>query len=110
MHGTTHERVDSRWENEKLHLQPISGRLPYPYVEEEIRKVARDAYVSWESNRYSVPWAYAGASVWVRGRDNQIEVHYGGEKIAVHPRASGKHRITVSTGSSRCRNIIMESR
>ena len=109
MHGTTHERVDSRWENEKLHLQPISGRLPYPYVEEELRKVARDAYVSWESNRYSVPWAYAGASVWVRGRDNQIEVHYGGEKIAVHPRASGKHRITVSTGSSRCRNIIMES-
>lgn len=93
VHGTTHERVDRRWESEKPQLQPIGGRLPYPYVDEELRKVARDAYISWESNRYSVPWAYAGSPVWVRDRENQIEVHYGGEKIAVHPRASGKHRI-----------------
>ena len=93
VHGTTHERVDHRWESEKLHLQPVAGRLPYPYVDEELRKVARDAYVSWESNRYSVPWAYAGSEVWVRDRQNQLEVHYGGERIAVHPRASGKHQI-----------------
>jgi len=66
VHGTTHERVDKRWAEEKLRLQSIHGRLPYPYVDEELRKVARDAYVSWESNRYSVPWTYAGASVWVR--------------------------------------------
>ena len=93
VHGTTHERVDHRWEAEKLKLQPIGGRLSYPFVDEELRKVARDAYVSWESNRYSVPWAYAGSPVWVRDRDNQIEVHYGGERIAVHSRASGKHQI-----------------
>jgi transposase len=93
VHGTTHERVDQRWENERDHLQPIVGRLPYPYVDEELRKVARDAYVSWESNRYSVPWAYAGSQVWVRDRDNQVEVHYGGERIALHARASGKHQI-----------------
>jgi transposase len=93
VHGTTHERVDCRWQSEKLHLQTVVGRMPYPYVDEELRKVARDAYVSWESNRYSVPWAYAGSQVWVRDRDNQIEVHYGGERIAVHPRASGKHQI-----------------
>jgi len=93
VHGTTHERVDRRWEAEKLKLQAIGGRLPYPFVDEELRKVARDAYVSWESNRYSVPWAYAGSPVWVRNRENQIEVHYGGEMIAVHPRACGKHQI-----------------
>jgi len=93
VHGTTHERVDGRWSQEKLRLQPIAGRLPYPFVDEELRKVARDAYVSWESNRYSVPWAYAGSPVWVRDRENQIEVHYGGDVIAVHPRASGKHQI-----------------
>ena len=93
VHGTTHERVDRRWDEEKLKLQPIHGRLPYPYVDAELRKVARDAYVSWESNRYSVPWAYAGSPVWVRDHEDQIEVHYGGEKIAVHRRASGKHQI-----------------
>src|SRR5215470_16154250 len=56
VHGTTHERVDQRLAEEQLRLQPIAGRLPYPYVDEELRRVARDAYVSWESNRYSVPW------------------------------------------------------
>jgi hypothetical protein len=93
VHGTTHEPVDHRWNAEKLQLQPIGGRLPYPFVDEELRKVACDAYVSWESNRYSVPWAYAGSPVWVRDRENQIEVHYGGETIAVHPRSPGKHQI-----------------
>ena len=93
VHGTTHERVDQRLAKEKLRLQPIAGRLPYPYVDEELRKVARDAYVSWESNRYSVPWTYAGASVWVRERGDQIEVHYGGQSIATHARASGKHQL-----------------
>jgi hypothetical protein len=93
VHGTTHEHVDRRWDEEKLKLQLTSGRLPYPYVDEELRKVARDAYVSWDSNRYSVPWAYAGCPVWIRDREGQIEVHYGKDKIAVHPRTSGKHQI-----------------
>jgi len=93
VHGTTHERVDWRWGEEKLKLQPIGGRLPYPFVDEELRKVARDAYVSWESNRYSVPWTYAGSPVWVRECEDQIEVHYGGEKIAVHRRVCAKHQI-----------------
>jgi Integrase core domain len=93
VHGTTHERVDRRWGEEKLKLQPIGGRLSYPFVDEELRKVARDAYVSWESNRYSVPWTYAGSPVWVRDCEDQIEVHYGEEKIAVHPRVSGKYQI-----------------
>jgi transposase len=93
VHGTTHERVNERWDEEKLRLQPLNGRLPYPYIDEELRKVARDAYVSWESNRYSVPWTYAGASVWVRQREEQIEVHYGGQCIAAHRRAPGKHQL-----------------
>jgi hypothetical protein len=93
VHGTTHEHVDRRWAEEKLRLQPIGGRLSYPYVDEELRNVARDAYVSWESNRYSVPWTYAGSPVWVRDREGQIDVHYGGERIASHSRVSGKHQI-----------------
>jgi len=32
VHGTTHERVDRRWEAEKLKLQSIGGRLPYPFA------------------------------------------------------------------------------
>ena len=54
MHGTTHEQVLKRWEEDRAHLQPINGRLAYPYRDDEQRKVARDAYVSWQGSRYSV--------------------------------------------------------
>ena len=27
-------------------MQPLNGRPPYPYMDDELRKVARDAYVS----------------------------------------------------------------
>jgi len=97
VHGTTHENVGQRWAEEKTKLHPIVGRPAYPYVEEELRKVARDAYVSWEGNRYSVPWVYAGQPVWVRDRGGQVEVHYGGERVAVHSRVAGKHHIITSS-------------
>jgi hypothetical protein len=66
VHGTTHEPVATRWDVDRLSLQPLDEQPPCPYVDDELRKVARDAYVSWEGSRYFVPWAYAGRSVWVR--------------------------------------------
>jgi hypothetical protein len=55
--------------------------------------VARDAYVSWQASRYSVPWQYVGKEVWVRERGIDVEVHYGGQRIAVHARAERRHQI-----------------
>jgi hypothetical protein len=74
-------------------LQPIKARPSYPYIDEELRKVARDAYVSWQGSRYSVPWAYAGRSVWVRERGADVEVRYGQERIALHSAARCKHLV-----------------
>jgi hypothetical protein len=51
-----------------LSLQPLDVQPPHPYVDDELRKVARDAYVSWQGSRYSVPWLYAGKQVWVHER------------------------------------------
>jgi transposase len=93
VHGTTHEQVASRWAAERPHLQPIKARPSYPYIDEELRKVARDAYVSWQGSRYSVPWAYAGRSVWVRERGADVEVRYGQERIALHSAARCKHLV-----------------
>ena len=94
MHGTTHERVPVRWEEDRLAMHPvIHGRPPYPYMDDEQRKVARDAYVCWRGSRYSVPWLYAGKEVWVRERGGDVEVRYGAERIAVHSQAAGRHRI-----------------
>jgi len=71
----------------------VNGRRPYLYSDDELRKVARDAYVSWQASRYSVPWQYVGKEVWVREQGGQVEVQCGGERIAVHARAARPHQV-----------------
>jgi hypothetical protein len=93
VNGTTHEQVLVRWQQDRESLQPINGRQPYPYCDDEQRKVARDAYVSWRGSRYSVPWQYAGKDVWVRGQNSAVEVRYGSERIALHAMAARRHQI-----------------
>src|SRR6185437_6677972 len=94
VHGTTHEQVSVRWNIDRVSLQPLDGRPPYPYVDDELRKVARDAYVSWHGSRYSVPWVYAGKQVWVREKEGgMVEVRYGDRRIAEHAQAPGMHLI-----------------
>jgi transposase len=94
VHGTTHMRVSERGDADHLALQPLAGRLPYPYIDQELRKVARDAFVDWHGSRYSVPWSYAGKQVWVREKvGGFLEVQYGDRRIAEHAQAPGRHRI-----------------
>jgi transposase len=93
VHGTTHEQVLIRWAEDQVSLQPVQGRPAYPFADEEQRKVARDAYVSWQSSRYSVPWQYAGKEVWVRQQEGEVEVHCGAELIARHAPAVRRHQI-----------------
>jgi hypothetical protein len=44
-------------------------------MDDEQRKVARDAYMLWNGSRYSVPWQYAGKEVWVRDHGPAVEIH-----------------------------------
>ncbi|HVP42931.1 MAG TPA: IS21 family transposase [Terriglobales bacterium] len=108
VHGTTHEQVAVRWDVDQFSLQPLDGRPPYPYLDDELRKVARDAYVSWQGSRYSVPWSYAGKQVWVRERGSDVEVLYGQERIAVHGQA--RHRHAVVTQAEHHRGIPLGAR
>ena len=98
MHGTTRQQVSARRDAEQFSLQPIAGRPSYPYCDEELRKVAHDAYVSWQGSRYSVPWEYAGKQVWVRTCDCDVEVRYGAQRIARHVQAPRKHAIVTQAG------------
>ena len=83
---------------DQFHLQQLNGRPSYPYVDDELRKVARDAYVAWRASRYSVHWKYAGKEVWVRERGFEVEVYCGNERIAVHQRAARKHQVITQHG------------
>jgi hypothetical protein len=78
---------------DQFSMQLLNGRPPYPYSDDELRKVARDAYVSWQASRYSVPWQFVGKEVWVRERGSDVEVHHGGRRIALHSRAERRHLV-----------------
>ena len=93
IHGTTRDQVLMRWEQDQLSLQPVKGRPAYPYADDEQRKVARDAYVSWQGSRYSVPWQYAGKEVWVCEPGHEVEVRCGAELIARHAPAVRRHQV-----------------
>jgi transposase len=94
VHGTTHEQPVKRWEAERGKLHPTENRPPYPYGEDERRRVARDAYIAWQGSRYSVPWQYAGKDVWVCEHGGRVEIFHGAERIAMHDRAARRQVVT----------------
>lgn len=95
VHGTTHQIVGEAWEAEKPFLSSLSGRLPYPYTPKVTRRVARDAFVAYAGNRYSVPWTAAGLEVSVQVMAGQVEIGRGEERLALHPLCPGAHQSIV---------------
>jgi transposase len=93
VHGTTHRVVAQAWEAEQPFLQPVAGRTPYPLVIQQLRRVARDAYVAYRSNRYAVPWRAAGQEVFVREADGWVEILREREILARHPLCTGRHQV-----------------
>ena len=59
---------------------PAAPRLSI--LDDELRKVGRDAYV---------PWQFAGREVWVHERSGDVEVHYGEQRIAAHNKTPREH-------------------
>jgi len=64
--------------------RPLGGRAAYPYLLDQARRVTRDAYVCYQTNRYSVPWQCAGQEVSIREEQGQVQVERGGVQIASH--------------------------
>lgn len=98
VHGTTHRVVSEAWQEEKPFMQPLNGRPAYPYVDQEKRKVSRDAYVAYRTNRYSVPWALVGLEVQVRQNGEQVEIHHKGLRVAVHAVCERSHQVVTDAG------------
>ena len=95
LHGTTHRLVGEAWQEEKPSLQSAVGRRAYPLVVQALRRVTRDAFVCYSSNRYSVPWQNAGKEVLVQEVGAQIAILREGQTLAVHLLASGSHQTVI---------------
>lgn len=84
VHGTTGERPVDLLRAENLNpLPPASVCLPYQW---EIRKVARDCFVSFNGTRYGVNWRYCGQDVRIRQQGSLIIIAgLDGEILQTHP-------------------------
>src|SRR5690606_9964806 len=74
-----------RWqERERFELRALTVP-PYDTSIVSRRKVSRDGYVVVRTNRYSVPWNYAGQWVTVRETPNGwLEIVDGNKLVASH--------------------------
>jgi hypothetical protein len=74
-------------------LNPVEVVPAYVVNRECTRKISRDAYLSYNGNRYSVPYRFAGREARVRIGNNSIKVYVGSELICEHEILTGSGRI-----------------
>jgi hypothetical protein len=82
----TGESVWDTWQDERRLLTPLPEILPEPFDVVHTRRVGLDALVSFEGRQYSVPFAYIGRSVEVRGCVGKVQILADSAIIAVHRR------------------------
>jgi transposase len=72
-------------EAERRVLQPLP-HLEEPFDLVVARRVSRDCLVACEGRQYSVPFAWVGRTVEVRGTAQHVVIYGGGEEVARHRR------------------------
>lgn len=89
-HATTRAVPIERWPQE--HLLPVVGRPDYDTSYRSHRLVTKDCLVSYQGNRYSVPYAFAGKTVTVCQTldSGLLRIFHQQDRIAEHQLAAGK--------------------
>ena len=88
-HGTTGETPSSRQEQERVRLLALPQE-PYVPLLAVGRRVARDGFVSYNGNDYSVPDGTGRAEVEVRATLEELHLISDGRLIATHPISEGR--------------------
>jgi len=78
IHGTTHRRPEELFEQERGLLMDHRQKPYYVIHERVVRQVAKDCLVKFETNRYSVPYLYAGREVEVETELDQVRIYHQG--------------------------------
>jgi len=94
IHGTTKERPQDRLLSERQLLLKLPATR-FISCRECFRKVSLDCLVSYGGSRYSVPWQYAGKSVWLRPT-----LSSGLEILAQTGETLARHQLSKEKGKS----------
>jgi len=95
IHGTTHMRPIARFADERGALMAIAGHGAFGERRRLGRIVADDYLVSFQTNRYSVPYRLIGKAVEVLALGDTLRIEHGGQAVAEHPRLAGKHQMRI---------------
>jgi len=95
IHGTTHERPIDRFLRERAALVHTDGQPSFRLEVRAGRIVAADWLVSFETNRYSVPFTLIGETVEVQPRGGELWVWHHGVPVARHALIAGKHQLQI---------------
>lgn len=95
IHGTTHERPRDRFAREQPTLIPTITQPGFRLAARVPRIVADDYLVSFETNRYSVPFPLIGQTVDVHRQDDQLQIFHRGQLIVTHAILPGQHQLRI---------------
>lgn len=91
----TGESIYASWQAEKRHLAAVPP-LPEPFDKAVNRTVTPDCLVSFEGRQYSVPFAWVGQAVEVRGSCQCVQIIAETRVVAEHPRHT-RTRLVIDT-------------
>jgi transposase len=95
VHGTTHQRPIDRFGDEQSALVPTRDQRSFAQEGRRSRIVASDYLVSFQSNRYSVPFQLIGQTVEIQARDGKLLIWHRGRAVAEHPLVDGQHELRI---------------
>ena len=90
IHGTHRQPVNERWEQEI----PCLGKLPpadYDTSIKVFRKVYKDCQISYNGNRYEVPYHVVGKKVMLKIKDNLIRLYHDQELLISYREPESKN-------------------
>lgn len=95
-HDTTGVPPMERWNEERPLLASLPER-PFISPQSDFRHVSLDCLISFQRRRYSVPWQYAGKTVWVKLHAGaELEVYsQAGNLLARHTLERGARRVII---------------
>ena len=95
---TTQQSPNERFIEERSLLLPWNTKPLYQVRQWQLREVSKDCLISYQQNKYSVPYRYAGQQVKIHETNEGIlEIYDEYERIATHPVIVGKHKMTMNS-------------
>jgi transposase len=92
IHGTHHEVVDERWAKEILCLKPLPLG-DYDTSLKVFRKVYKDCQLSYNGNRYQVPYHVVGKKVMLKIKGDLIRIYHDQELLISYREPESKNNL-----------------